>query len=330
MITTGTPSTNSPLFSLVVIAYDMARELPRTLHSLSRSYQLDAKTIDYEVIVIDNGSPRPLSEKSIKAHGDNFRLIRIDKASHSPAAAVNLGIREARGQYLGIIVDGARLVTPGILYWAQRAFKLNQRSVVSVVGFHLGPDLQRISSQSGYSQQVEDELLERVNWPLSPYRLYEIASLAASSIAGWCGPQGESNCILLPAQLCREIGGFDERFRSSGGGLVNLDFYKRSCEAGNVKLFCLNGEGSFHQIHGGATTGGQGDELQKLQAMQQEYRDIRGSDYRVPQNPQILIGQNQPAANALLIRGAGHMTKAYQLEELRKQHIAAVGLDSDC
>ena len=48
--------------SVVVVAYDMARELPRTLRSLSTPYQRDLESADYEVVVVDNGSPEPLSE----------------------------------------------------------------------------------------------------------------------------------------------------------------------------------------------------------------------------------------------------------------------------
>ena len=46
--------------SVVVVFHDMAREAPRTLHSLSPAYQRDLVTADYEVIAIDNGSTRPL------------------------------------------------------------------------------------------------------------------------------------------------------------------------------------------------------------------------------------------------------------------------------
>ena len=40
--------------SVIVIAYDMHREIPRTLQSLTRNYQLDSAGLDYEVLVIDN------------------------------------------------------------------------------------------------------------------------------------------------------------------------------------------------------------------------------------------------------------------------------------
>ena len=46
--------------SVVVVAHDMARELPRTLRTLSVPYQRGIDSTAFEVIVVDNGSPEPL------------------------------------------------------------------------------------------------------------------------------------------------------------------------------------------------------------------------------------------------------------------------------
>ena len=44
--------------SIVVVVWDMARELPRTLATLAADSQHG--DVDYEVIVVDNGSPVPV------------------------------------------------------------------------------------------------------------------------------------------------------------------------------------------------------------------------------------------------------------------------------
>ena len=51
-----------PKLSVIVIIYDMAREAPRTLQSFAVPYQTGIAPEDYEVIVVDNGSPTPLGE----------------------------------------------------------------------------------------------------------------------------------------------------------------------------------------------------------------------------------------------------------------------------
>ena len=43
----------TPLVSVVVVAFDIPRELPRTLESLAPSYQRDIQADEYEVIVLE-------------------------------------------------------------------------------------------------------------------------------------------------------------------------------------------------------------------------------------------------------------------------------------
>ncbi|MGB1141151.1 MAG: glycosyltransferase family 2 protein [Halioglobus sp.] len=313
--------------SIILVAYDMAREMPRTLHSLSAGYQQAGRAIDYEVIVVDNGSPEPLAEDSVLEHGEQFRLLRIDDASPSPAAAINAAVVQSQGRYVGIIVDGARMLSPGVLRWARACFSLEPRSVASVLGFHLGPEHQRLSSARGYNQRVEDRLLDRIGWPENPYKLFEIAALAGSSKFGWYGPIAESNCVFLQRELFDEIGGYEERFDSPGGGMVNLDFYKRACEAGEVSLYYLVGEGCFHQIHGGVTTGGKEREASRYDSLHGEYQTIRGEKFTAPTNHPILIGHSRLAATWLVAEGSGLMVTEYQLDRRRTNHMKAVGLD---
>ena len=65
---------------------------------------------------------------------------------------------------------------------------------------------------------------------------------------------GESSSLFLTRELWRELGGLDERFALPGGGLVNHDLYRRACALDDVQLVVMLGEGTFHQIHGGAST----------------------------------------------------------------------------
>jgi hypothetical protein len=60
------PST-SPKLSVIVVGYNMARELPRTIRSLSPAMQRGIHPRDYEVILIDNGSTQPADEAELCA-----------------------------------------------------------------------------------------------------------------------------------------------------------------------------------------------------------------------------------------------------------------------
>src|SRR5437762_3137777 len=98
--------------SVVVVAYNIPRELPRTLHALSASYQRHIDPNDYEVIVVDNGSNPPVDPAFVQSFPGHFRLVRMEQPSASPVAAVNRGIAEARGNLIGVMIDGARIASP--------------------------------------------------------------------------------------------------------------------------------------------------------------------------------------------------------------------------
>src|ERR1017187_1951039 len=112
----GTFRSRKPDVSVIVIIHNMAREASRTLYSLSAAYQLHIDADDYEVIVVDNGSMPPFDPKVLENLTGNFRLIRMEPAPPSPVLAINRGIAEARGKIIGVMTDGARMVTPGLLH----------------------------------------------------------------------------------------------------------------------------------------------------------------------------------------------------------------------
>lgn len=272
-----------PTISVVVAMYNMQREAPRTLCSLSVPYQQGVSKDDYEVIVVDNGSNEPLSAEQVRSFGDNFSYFPLSTASKSPASAVNFGVSKARGQYIGLMVDGARIVSPGIIKYALAGMKMYPNPVVATLAWHLGPDAQFRSVSNGYDKEAENALLESINWATNGYRLFEISSFAGSSENGFFLPIAESNCFFLMRKTVEQLGGLDERFKSSGGGLVNLDLYKRACELTDSTLIILMGEGTFHQVHGGVSTNVTAEEnVRRWQEFEKEYIDIRKTGYSLP------------------------------------------------
>ena len=282
---------HKPKLSVVVVVYDMGREAPRTLRSLSTSYQTGIDEYDYEVIVVDNGSPMPLDESLVRSFGRQFRYYYIENASSSPAAAVNFGVQQSRGKFISIMVDGARIVTPGLLKFTLLAFEIYDHPTVTALGWHLGPDRQQKSMLEGYSKQIEDDLLKKIGWPQLGYQLYTIAALGGSSKDGCFSEISESNTIGVSKRTFEELNGYDTKFELPGGGLVNLDFYKRAAERPDTNLVCLIGEGSFHQIHGGASTGITSDQLRAKSAQWiANYKEIRGVAFSAPRKPSEYLG----------------------------------------
>ena len=128
----------APTLSVVVVAHNMARELPRTLRSLDPAHQQGIGADDYEVIVVDNGSTTPVDPGLVDDFGGRLRVERIEPAPPSPAFAANHGLRAAEGDLVGLIVDGARLASPGLLAGARRAARLDDRPLITAPAFHLG------------------------------------------------------------------------------------------------------------------------------------------------------------------------------------------------
>lgn len=273
------------MLSIIVNFYNNRREAMNTLHSLTRAYQRGAGAIEFEVIALDHGSTLPLNEADVHAFGPEFQYRFVETKSVSPAAAINAACRDARGEHLLVIIDGAHILSPGIYALAQRAFAQFTSPFLATAPFHLGPDQQNESVAQGYNQQMEDGLLARCGWRNNGYRLYTIAGAFADPGMAWFGCAFESSCFGIGKDDYFALGGFDERFVARGGGLVALDFFQRAVARQRGDYVMLLGEASFHQFHGGVASNAT-KAAHPWKEFHDEYVRIRGKPFaRVPRRP---------------------------------------------
>ena len=274
-----------PALSVVIVVYNMEREARRSLHALSTKYQQGVSVDDYEVIVVDNGSTWPFNGGSVSEFGPNFKYYYVRDANRSPARALNIGLRLARSDYLAIMIDGARILTPRVLYYGLLLPDMYARPCGLTHGFHIGPDFQSRSIEQGYNREIEDRLFEQIDWPSDGYRLFEISSFHDAT-DGWFRLVGESNCTFLHRDLLEEAGGFDERFVAVGGGLINLGLQFAIYDMPDVNLVRILGEGTFHQYHRGATSGTPWRDIPAMvDEFKKEYFEIHGREFLQTVNP---------------------------------------------
>jgi glycosyltransferase involved in cell wall biosynthesis len=241
--------------SVLIVCYEMPTQIANTIQSALPPYQRNIALSDYEIVLIDNGSKEMLGE-GLRKISPNLKYIYIppEAAAPNPASALNNAAANTRAERLCLMIDGARMLTPGVLSWGIRLLGLCPQAIAEVRGWHLGPKWQPESVTEGYGPAEERRLLEALNWPQNGYRLWEVAAATPQTRHGFSSRTAESNCIFMSRDLFFRIGGFDERSRAAGGGFTNLEFFSRAVAAADP-VFTILGEGTFHQEHGGAATG---------------------------------------------------------------------------
>lgn len=306
--------------SVVVVFYNMQREARRTLHSLSRSYQQDIADLDYEVLVIENGSDegQKLGEDFVRSQGPEFRYVDMeDAATPSPVGALNRGVELGGGDAFALMIDGAHVLTPRVLHYGMKGLRAYQPSIVLTQQWYVGPGQQPEMVANGYDTTLEDGLFAEISWPRDGYGLFDIGHFIGDR--DWLDGQWESNCIFIPRQLMQQYGAFDEGFSVPGGGYANLDLYERLGSAPNVDVVTILGEGSFHQVHGGTTTNVADAEERSRQILSyaDSYSAVRGKRYAGPNKALRYVGSMTPAALRTRARRqiAPHFWKARDPEQ---------------
>lgn len=265
-----------PRLSVVICAYEMQREAPRTILSATAPYQKGLRQDEYEVIVVDNGSRTPLTYENLPS---NASIVRAPSPRQSPVFALNWAARDiAKGDILLLAIDGARIFSERLLEENLKAHDRLEDAFVFSLAWHIGPKVQTESVPEGYGPDIEDASISASRWPDAPDALFGISVFAGSSGNGFFSNIAESNSFSMSRKLFNRYGGFDERFTSPGGGLANLEIFHRYVTRPDARNVCLLSEGTFHQVHDSVATSGK----TKWDVFSREYEAIFGRPYAGP------------------------------------------------
>ena len=260
-----------------------------TLRSLSSLYQQSVDPADYEVIVVENESDDMCPAQDIAELGDNFHYHRRQETGVSPVAALNFAVEHCRGALLGLVLDGAQMLSPRVLEYALMATAMADDPVVTVPGYHLGEVDQKDSLNSGHSESLELARLEELDWQENGYRLFQYACFSSGNKAGYLQPMLESSALFCSRDAYLAMGGAPLGFDQPGGGSVNLYIYRKMLMRPTAQLFVLAGEGSFHQFHGGVTTSGKSNREALLKSFDLRLEELYGEPFKATaREPQIL------------------------------------------
>jgi hypothetical protein len=95
----------------------MPEQLAQTLYTLSSAYQMGVSEQDYEVVVVENSSSDNFDESILPELGNNFHFFRREESARTPVPAINFAFEKCRGASIGLMIDGARMLTPRVIQY---------------------------------------------------------------------------------------------------------------------------------------------------------------------------------------------------------------------
>jgi GT2 family glycosyltransferase len=196
------PVKGQPLVSIIIPTKDMAPTLTSCIESLSQI----TTYLDWEIIVVDNGSTEAdtfaLFEKYQAKLGEAFKIVRQDKPFNF-SQLVNEGVKIAQGEILLLLNNDTEIVGPSD--WLQTMIGFAQHSKIGAVGCKL------LYPQDNTIQHAG--LICGIGGVANPGHKYFPANSPGyfnrlAVVANYSAITGA--CLMVERRLWEQVNGFDE------------------------------------------------------------------------------------------------------------------------
>lgn len=211
-----------PRLSIIVLNWNLGRMTQECLASI----RTHTSGVDYEIVVVDNGSnpaEKSIVRKACSLHG--ARLIELNQNLFF-GEANNIGVEAARGPFI-LLVNNDVMVTPGYIGPLLRAMETAHRA--GAVGAELRYPDGRLQEAGGYVRPDGWTIRHGLTRPP-----VNILSNAGLYIVDYCS----AACLLLRRDVFLEAGGFDPLF--DPGYFEDVDLMLRLRAMGLYTYYCAD------------------------------------------------------------------------------------------
>jgi glycosyltransferase involved in cell wall biosynthesis/predicted nucleic acid-binding Zn-ribbon protein len=286
---------HGPTVTIIIPTYNQHDVLQNCLDSIHRL----TTYLDYEILVVDNGSDSPESQEylqTIRRHGIRVAELPNDGEGFSFSAINNQATELCTTEYLLFLNNDTEVIEPR---WLSRMMGHVQREGIGAVGA-------RLLYPNGTIQHA-GVLLSQKNGlspghaflvhPASLVSYYYLAEVARECIAV------TGACMLTSAETFRELGGFlTDEFRVS---LQDIDYCMRLREAGLRSIYVAGAELLHHET----LSRPREDDPVELARFKEKYRHLEDPYYNPNLSleksfsyiPDSTLGYAQARANRLKV-----------------------------
>lgn len=214
--TVDRPPDDMPLISVIIPAYNAAGLIERTLHSvLTQTYPY------FEVLVIDDGSTDETAAIVEAIAQRDSRVILLHQPNSGVAAARNLGIEQAKGEFIAPI-DADDLWYPAQLQRQITCFLSSSPAVGVVYAWSIDIDANDRFTGGFHAATIEGNVY---------------TTLLCHNFLG------NASCTMIRKSSLLKVGGYNSNFRSQQSqGCEDWDLYLRlaaCCEFLSVPEFLV-------------------------------------------------------------------------------------------